>query len=230
MWFLTSSTLVRRLFNVSVLPGKVPLKTINVSRYVRAAINFIIIIGYIIPEDLRLEVIVVDRTQEPGLLASLGDNGCGTDDVSAAKAQTAVADVKEDQDATLECVTVSFNCPLKRAKLVAPCRGAACRNQCFDTLAYLRLNEATFWPLWRCPVCDKDLDVKELRMDPFMLYVLRRVPEKCDAVQVFGDRRWTPLLDRRAGVICIQDSPMNQLRPMSQLRPANGKLGTSIID
>ncbi|KAG0432920.1 hypothetical protein HPB47_020382 [Ixodes persulcatus] len=106
----------------------VPLKTINVSRHVKVAFNYITIIGNAIPEDLRLEVIVVDRTQEPGLLASLGGSGCGTDDVSAAKAQAAVADVKEDQDATVECVTVSLNCPLKRSRLVAPCRGADCRH------------------------------------------------------------------------------------------------------
>ncbi|KAG0433845.1 hypothetical protein HPB47_019542 [Ixodes persulcatus] len=49
----------------------VPFKTINVSRYVRAAINCIIIRGNAVPEDLRLEVIVVNRAQEPGLLAAL---------------------------------------------------------------------------------------------------------------------------------------------------------------
>ncbi|CAN8014749.1 unnamed protein product, partial [Ixodes persulcatus] len=186
----------------------VPLKTINVSRYVKAAINFIIIISHAIPEDLRLEVIVVDRTQEPGLLASIDDSGCGIDDVSAAKTQVAVADVKEDPDATVECDTVSLICPLKRARLLAPCRGADCRHkQCFDALAYLSLNEATVRPSWRCPVCDTDVDVEALRMDPFTLELLRRVSKNCDAVQVFGDGRWIPV-EKPVDIIWIQDSPV----------------------
>ncbi|KAG0432919.1 hypothetical protein HPB47_020381 [Ixodes persulcatus] len=49
-------------------------------------------------------------------------------------------------------------------------------------------------------------------MDPFMLDVLRRVPEKCDAVQVFGDRRWTPLLDKRVGESATGVSPDSKLR------------------
>ncbi|CAN8000565.1 unnamed protein product, partial [Ixodes pacificus] len=150
--------------------------------------NFFAISGRAIPEDLRLKVIVVDRTQELDLLAYLAGSGCGIDDMSTIKAQAANV---EDPDVIVDRVTVSLNCPLQRTRLVAPCRGADCRHmQCFDALAYLRLNEATIRPSWRCPVCDKDVEVQGLRMDPFTMEVLRRVAKTCDTVQALGNGRW----------------------------------------
>ncbi|KAM7301101.1 E3 SUMO-protein ligase PIAS2 [Ixodes scapularis] len=202
----------------------VPLKVVNVSGHVKAGINSISISGSGIPRDLCVGVLVVDRTEDLKLVAPLADDGQGIHDVSAAKALSALMDDKENRDAIVDCATVSLNCPLKRARLVVPCRGADCRHvQCFDALAYLRLNEATVRPLWRCPVCDKDVDVRALRLDLFTLEVLRQVAESCDAVKLFGGGLWTAV-DKRADVICIEDSPA---RP---LRLVNRELEVSFID
>lgn len=202
----------------------VPLKVVNVSGHVKAGINSISISGSGIPRDLCVGVLVVDRTEDLKLVAPLAGDGQGIHDVSAAKALSALMDDKENRDAIVDCATVSLNCPLKRARLVVPCRGADCRHvQCFDALAYLRLNEATVRPLWRCPVCDKDVDVRALRLDLFTLEVLRQVAESCDAVKLFGGGLWTAV-DKRADVICIEDSPA---RP---LRLVNRELEVSFID
>ncbi|XP_029824348.2 E3 SUMO-protein ligase PIAS1-like [Ixodes scapularis] len=194
------------------------LKTINVSGYVRAAINFFAISGRAIPEDLHLKVIVVDRTQELSLLVYLADSGCGIGDMSTTKAQAANV---EDPDVIVDRVTVLLNCPLQRTRLVAPCRGADCRHmQCFDALAYLRLNEATIRPSWRCPVCDKDVEVQGLRMDPFTMEVLRRVAKTCDTVQALG---WTAV-DKRVDVISVSSA-----RTPRWPRPVNAKRETSVV-
>ncbi|CAN7944598.1 unnamed protein product, partial [Ixodes hexagonus] len=202
----------------------VPLKIVNVTGYVRADLNSFSVSGSGIPQDLCVGVLVVDRTEELGLLGSLAGGGHGVHDLPATRALARLQDGKENEDAIVDSATVSLNCPLKRARLVAPCRGARCQHlQCFDAFTYLRLNEATVRPLWRCPVCDKDVGVPALRVDLFTLEVLKQVPQSCDAVKLFGEGRWTTV-DKRADVIWIQDSPV---RPLGH---SNRRQETSVID
>lgn len=193
----------------------VPLKTLNVSENVTTIPNTFFIIGCAMPEDLRLRVLLVDKTEELGLLGCHAGGGYGIHDVSTVRALAALVDNKKNQDAIVDSVVVSLNCPLKRARLVVPCRGVDCKHlQCFDALAYLRLNEATVRPLWRCPVCDRDVSVQELCLDLFTRELLQRVAKTCDAVRFFGDGRWTPVDRRPVDVIWIQDSPARPLRPL----------------
>jgi hypothetical protein len=59
---------------------------------------------------------------------------------------------------------VSLSCPLKDSRMVIPVKGTACQHlQAFDFLNYLSYNSRAYQ--FKCPVCNKDAPLSELRVD-----------------------------------------------------------------
>lgn len=111
---------------------------------------------------------------------------------------TSILAAGDTNDEKVVEVRVSLICPLLRTRIVVPSRGVNCKHlQCFDASGYLRLNENTLYPRWRCPVCDRTLTVGEIRVDLFTLDVLESAPKSCEQVQVLQDGLWKPVEERR---------------------------------
>ncbi|CAN7942036.1 unnamed protein product [Ixodes hexagonus] len=118
----------------------------------------------------------------------------------------AIAD-ENTEDFSVDSITLSLTCPLKKARIRVPCRGDRCEHvQTFDAMAYLELNECTLRPMWRCPVCDRSIKVEELKVDLFVLELLQSLPPSCGAVKLLADGKWEPVIDHQ-DVILIEESP-----------------------
>ncbi|CAN7983922.1 unnamed protein product [Ixodes hexagonus] len=159
----------------------VPLKTLNVTRFVAVAVNSICIEGISITDGLYISVHVVDKTPEHDLLQWA--LGCGMNQVY---------DIADTQ---------------RLARMRVPCRGARCEHvQTFDAMAYLELNEGTLRPTWRCPVCDRSVKVEELKIDLFILELLHRLLPSCGAIELLADGRYEPVMNHHE-VVLIEESP-----------------------
>ncbi|KAM7286536.1 E3 SUMO-protein ligase PIAS3-like [Ixodes scapularis] len=185
----------------------VPLKMLDITGHVSAAVNNIRIEDFSVPDGLYITVHVVDKTPEHELVRWGEDVRLkGMDNVAAA--QEWVTEAVGDENTVVDFITLSLTCPLSKTRLKVPCRGARCSHaQTFDAMAYLELNESTLRPLWRCPVCNRSIKVEELRIDLLVLEILGRLGSFCGAVEIFPDGRWTPVV-KPIDVILIDDSPV----------------------
>ncbi|CAN8010065.1 unnamed protein product [Ixodes pacificus] len=166
----------------------VPLKMLDITGHVSAAVNGIRIEDFSVPDGLYITVHVVDKTPEHELVRWGGDVRLkGMDNVAAT--QELVTEAVGDENTVVDFITL--------------CSHA----QTFDAMAYLEINESTLRPLWRCPVCDRSIKVEDLRIDLLVLEILGRLGSFCGAVEIFPDGRWTPVV-KRIDVILIDDSPV----------------------
>lgn len=113
-------------------------------------------------------------------------------------------------EAVVENLQMSLLCPIAKRRLRVPCRGARCQHlQCFDAYAYLALNDSTLHPSWRCPVCNDQVLLQDIRVDLLTLDILRKAQSDCSTVNIQPNTSWmlgTGCHDH--SVITIDDSPV----------------------
>ncbi|CAN7977628.1 unnamed protein product, partial [Ixodes persulcatus] len=173
----------------------VPLEILDVSRYVSLTSNDFSLVGSDILDDFSVAIHVVEKVPKDELLRSVAEGHNSIHDVATTKRLAHNLMTSGNcEDVTVDFLTVSLNCPLKKTRLQVPCRGVdCCHVQCFDALAYLEVNESTLRPFWRCPVCDQSVKVKELRIDLFTLEMLDALPETSGLVQISAEGKWIPV-------------------------------------
>lgn len=190
-----------KINNVSY--SDVPLKILDVTWYVLAAVNVIHVEGPNVPPGLRVSMHVVKKPAALDLLRSAVAFRLKVDNFAAM--QRLLKNALEDgnsQEAAVSSITVSLVCPLMKTRIRVPCRGSRCWHvETFDGTGYLKLNESTLRPQWRCPVCHRSASVDKLRIDLFTVDVLERVPSTCVAVNIFAGGRWEPVVERALDVI-----------------------------
>ncbi|EEC01477.1 sumo ligase, putative [Ixodes scapularis] len=162
----------------------VPLKMLDITGHVSAAVNNIRIEDFSVPDGLYITVHVVDKTPEHELVRWDLDR-------------------YENERANFHKVRAVVRV---RSQIVRA-RSQMSHAQTFDAMAYLELNESTLRPLWRCPVCNRSIKVEELRIDLLVLEILGHLGSFCGAVEIFPDGRWTPVV-KPIDVILIDDSPV----------------------
>lgn len=181
---------------------------VNVTRFVRKSSNCVSVSSEAYPRKLYLCVQVVEKIEGRDLLTYVMNGGAGVQDVAATQALIASLLTVTDVDGTeIDAITVSLLCPLLMTRIVVPCVGLDCGHlQCFDGSSYLRLNESTSQPRWRCPVCNKYLGVDKMRVDLFTVDLLERVPAFCDQIRLSAGGTWEPIVDDVEDVIELDDS------------------------
>ncbi|CAN8010600.1 unnamed protein product, partial [Ixodes pacificus] len=179
-----------RINGVSFLD--VPLEILDISRYVFLTSNYFSVVGLDILDGFSVAIHVVEKVPKDELLRSVAEGPNSIHDVATTKRLAHNLMMSGNyEDAFVDSLTVSLNCPLKKTRLQVPCRGVDCRHvQCFDALAYLELNESTLRPSWRCPVCDQSVKVKELRIDLLTLEMLDALPGTSSLVQMSPEVKW----------------------------------------
>ncbi|KAL1478597.1 hypothetical protein MTO96_034969 [Rhipicephalus appendiculatus] len=119
---------------------------------------------------------------------------------------------------------MSLLCPIAKRKIRVPCRGARCQHmQCFDAYAYLALNDSTLHPSWRCPVCNDQVLLQDIRIDLLTLDILRKAESECSNVNLLPNGSWALAVgchDR--SVITIDDSPIKM--------PTRTLCNSSVVD
>ncbi|KAH7697849.1 MIZ/SP-RING zinc finger, partial [Aphelenchoides avenae] len=78
-------------------------------------------------------------------------------------------------------------CPLSKRRIVDACRGEHCVHlECFDLRSYLQYH--TQLTYWKCPLgCGENVPLESLRIDEYVMSVLRGVPEACLEVEILAD-------------------------------------------
>ncbi|KAF5355712.1 hypothetical protein D9756_003722 [Leucocoprinus leucothites] len=97
--------------------------------------------------------------------------------------------VNPDDDIVAGPSKMSLKCPLSFLRVVTPCRSSKCvHSQCFDATSWYYMMEQT--TTWLCPVCEKQLDHRELIIDGYFDEILKAVPEGVEDVIVEADGEW----------------------------------------
>ncbi|EKM83924.1 hypothetical protein AGABI1DRAFT_67004 [Agaricus bisporus var. burnettii JB137-S8] len=97
--------------------------------------------------------------------------------------------VNADDDIVAGPSKMSLKCPLSFMRVATPCRSSKCvHSQCFDATSWYSMMEQT--TTWLCPVCEKQLDYKELIIDGYFDEILKTVPESVEDVIVEADGEW----------------------------------------
>ncbi|TMS39344.1 hypothetical protein L596_005884 [Steinernema carpocapsae] len=66
---------------------------------------------------------------------------------------------------------VSLLCPITLKRIKRAVKGQACRHlQCFDLQSFLKINDKR--PSLKCPICARDVPVKEVVFDRFFAQIL----------------------------------------------------------
>ena len=77
-------------------------------------------------------------------------------------------------------------CPLSRARIRIPARGAHCQHKtCFDLASFFKYSDQQGF--WECPICNKPLPAYEVVIDQAMRSILARTDYEDRAVLVSSD-------------------------------------------
>ncbi|XP_054920989.2 E3 SUMO-protein ligase PIAS3-like [Dermacentor andersoni] len=187
-----------------------PFTMVNISPLVNRTLeNRLVVWDTVIPTQVTVRIIEAAKVAEDEMLRSFNENApyaIRREDTEAlVKANFADAD-----DTIVENLQVSLVCPLAKKKIRVPCRGTRCKHvQCFDAYAYLALNEGTLHPSWRCPVCNDQVLLQDIRVELYTLDALRKTDDQCSALILLPDGSWVPEADYDDhSAIIIDDSPV----------------------
>lgn len=106
------------------------------------------------------------------------------------QSKTVIASFKSSENEIQEvCIKISLLDPLGRARINIPSRGTLCKHiACFDLETYLKFNEKV--QKWTCPICSKQILVKDLLIDEFFADILRQVPEDIEEIELEASGQW----------------------------------------
>lgn len=86
-----------------------------------------------------------------------------------------------DDMAAIESFTLTLLDLITRSRIVIPARSHRCVHpQCFDLRSFIEVNDRT--PKWTCPVCNKPILLKDVRIDSFFLELLDAYPAPVEDV------------------------------------------------
>lgn len=110
---------------------------------------------------------------------------------------------------------ITLRCPISRARIKIPVKGAACKHlQCFDFDNYVDIN--TRRPSWRCPHCNQHVCYTEIRIDRNMVKVLQEVSGDISEVIISTEGSWKAVLQSDDSVDRGHDKIPNVPRDGSQ--------------
>ncbi|KAI8827087.1 uncharacterized protein EV422DRAFT_512578 [Fimicolochytrium jonesii] len=82
----------------------------------------------------------------------------------------------QDDDIEMGNQVLSFQDPLTLARINLPCKGRTCNHaQCFDCEAFISMNQGAI--KWKCPICSKPVEGKDLLIDPTFTNTLTNYPD-----------------------------------------------------
>lgn len=86
---------------------------------------------------------------------------------------------EDDEELQMETMKMSLQCPISYMRMKNPVRSITCRHiQCFDAQWFLEAQKQV--PLWECPVCQKKVDIMDLRLCDYTLEILKNCKNDYD--------------------------------------------------
>ncbi|KAJ3563440.1 hypothetical protein NP233_g8938 [Leucocoprinus birnbaumii] len=164
---------ITKLSRLTTTPNKVELVYVNSQQPVQNKKYYIVV--------MLVEYTGVDELVEKLKTSSYRQS----DDIKQKMAES----VSVDDDIVAGPSKMSLKCPLSFMRVVTPCRSSKCvHSQCFDASSWYYMMEQT--TTWLCPVCEKQLDHRELIIDGYFDGILKALPESIEDVIVEADGEW----------------------------------------
>lgn len=104
---------------------------------------------------------------------------------------------EEDEDLMTTSTVMSLQCPISYTRMKYPVKSIMCKHlQCYDALWYIY--SQTQIPTWQCPVCQIDIDLKDLALCEYVDEILKKSDEDVEQVELSSDGSWVPVLEEKA--------------------------------
>lgn len=102
---------------------------------------------------------------------------------------------EEDEDLVTTSTVMTLQCPVSYTRMRYPVKSIMCKHlQCFDALWYLYSQMQI--PTWQCPVCQIDIDLKNLALCEFVDEILKSSDEDVEQVELSADGSWKPVVEK----------------------------------
>ncbi|KAL1748459.1 PINIT domain-containing protein [Schizophyllum fasciatum] len=138
------------------------------------------------PRKFFMVVMLVETTNVNTLVENLKKTSYRS---SAVIQQQMKAQLSDDDDIVAGASKMSLKCPLSFMRIATPSRSTRCVHpQCFDATMWFSVMEQT--TTWLCPVCERQLDPKELIIDGYFDSILQLTPDSVEDVIVEADGQW----------------------------------------
>lgn len=86
---------------------------------------------------------------------------------------------EDDDELQMETMKMSLQCPISYMKMKYPIRSIACHHiQCFDAQWFLEAQKQV--PIWECPVCQKKVNIMDLRLCDYTMEILENCKNEYD--------------------------------------------------
>lgn len=86
---------------------------------------------------------------------------------------------EDDDELQMETMKMSLQCPISYMKMKHPIRSLACHHiQCFDAQWFLEAQKQV--PIWECPVCQKKVNIMDLRLCDYTMEILENCKNEYD--------------------------------------------------
>ncbi|AQZ16711.1 SIZ1 (YDR409W) and NFI1 (YOR156C) [Zygosaccharomyces parabailii] len=113
---------------------------------------------------------------------------------------------EEDDELVTTSTVMTLQCPVSYTRMRYPVKSIMCKHlQCFDALWYLYSQMQI--PTWQCPVCQIDIDLKNLAICEFVDEILKNSHEDVEQVELSADGSWKPV---------VEEAPKPAERPPAQ--------------
>lgn len=101
---------------------------------------------------------------------------------------------EEDDDLVTTSTVMSLQCPVSYTRMKYPVKSIMCKHlQCFDALWYIYSQMQI--PTWQCPVCQIDIDLKNLAICEYVDAILKSSDEEVEQVELSSDGSWVPVVE-----------------------------------
>lgn len=101
---------------------------------------------------------------------------------------------EEDDDLVTTSTVMTLQCPVSYTRMKYPAKSIMCKHlQCFDALWYIYSQMQI--PTWQCPVCQIDIDLKNLAICQFVDEILKNSDEDTEQVELSSDGSWKPVVE-----------------------------------
>lgn len=101
---------------------------------------------------------------------------------------------EEDDDLVTTSTVMSLQCPVSFTRMKYPAKSIMCKHlQCFDALWYIYSQMQI--PTWQCPVCQIEINLKDLAVCEYVDEILKNSEEDVEQVELSSDGSWTPVVE-----------------------------------
>ncbi|AGO10113.1 AaceriAAR121Wp [[Ashbya] aceris (nom. inval.)] len=95
----------------------------------------------------------------------------------------------EDDDLMTTSTIMTLQCPISYSRMKYPVKSVRCDHlQCFDAMSFI-LSQMQI-PTWQCPVCQKQIEIKDLAVCDYVDDIIKSSGENVEQVVINSDGSW----------------------------------------